>query len=100
MAVTQDQINKAIELAKEYGATRLLLFGSALTDPENANDLDLGVEGIEPSKFFLFGATLEDIILKSVDIVPLENKSHFVEHIIKYGKFIYESSRVNRRNKY
>lgn len=95
MAVTQEQINKAIELAKEFGATRLLLFGSALTDPENANDLDIGVEGIEPSKFFLFGGTLENILLISVDIVPLELKSRFVEHIIKYGKFIYEAARVN-----
>lgn len=95
MAITQEHINIAIELAKEYGATKILLFGSALNDPENANDLDLGIEGIEPSKFFLFGASLEDIILKSVDIVPLELNSLFVEHIKKYGKYIYESARAN-----
>ena len=95
MAITKEQIDKAIELAKEYGATKLLLFGSALTDPENAYDLDLGIEGIEPSKFFLYGATLEDIIRKTVDIVPLEINSRFVEHIKKHGKYIYESERVN-----
>jgi predicted nucleotidyltransferase len=95
MAVTQEHIEIAIKLAKEYGATRILLFGSALYDPENANDLDLGVEGIEPSKFFLFGATLEDIILKTVDIVPLELNSPFVDHIKKYGKYIYDTTRIN-----
>ncbi len=95
MAITQENINSAINLAKEYGVTRLLLFGSALNDPQNANDLDLGIEGIEPSKFFLFGADLEDMILKSVDIVPLESDSQFVKHIKKYGKYIYETSRIN-----
>lgn len=92
MAITQENINSAINLAKKYGATKLLLFGSALHDPQNAKDLDLGIEGIEPSKFFLFGADLEDIILKTVDIVPLELNSLFVEHIKKYGKYIYETA--------
>lgn len=95
MAVTQEHINLAIELAKEFGATRLLLFGSALTDPENARDMDLGVEGVEPSKFFLFGGKLEDILRKTVDIVPLEIDSGFVKHIKKYGKYIYDSSGIN-----
>jgi predicted nucleotidyltransferase len=96
MAITQEHIDIAIRLAKEYEATRLLLFGSALEDPENANDLDLGVEGIEPSKFFLFGGVLEDIIRITVDIVPLETQSRFVEHIKKYGKYIYDTARVNQ----
>jgi predicted nucleotidyltransferase len=95
MPITKEHINIAIELAKEYGVRRLLLFGSALTDPENANDLDLGVEGIEPSKFFLYGGVLEDRIRITVDIVPLENDSLFVRSIKKHGKYIYESERPN-----
>lgn len=95
MAITKENIESAIKLAKEYGATKLLLFGSALTDPNNAKDLDLGIEGIAPNRFFLFGADLEDIISKTVDIVPLELNSLFVEHIKKYGKYIYETARTN-----
>ncbi|MCX7735438.1 MAG: hypothetical protein N2319_01880 [Candidatus Kapabacteria bacterium] len=41
MAITQEDIDKATELTKEYGATKLLLFGSALYDPENSKYLDL-----------------------------------------------------------
>lgn len=95
MPITQKNIDRAIELAKEFGATKLLLFGSALTNPQKANDLDLGIEGIEPSKFFLFGGTLENIINKTVDIVPLEIDSEFVKYIKKYGKLIYEKDRIN-----
>jgi predicted nucleotidyltransferase len=93
MSVTKINIEKAIELAKEYGATKLLLFGSALNDPENANDLDLGVEGIQGIKFFEFGGMLETFINVEVDIVDLSVDSRFVSHIKKVGKYIYDSSR-------
>ena len=34
-------------VAKEYGAARILLFGSCLTGPEDeAKDIDLAVEGL------------------------------------------------------
>jgi len=52
MRVTQEHINKAVELAKEYGATRLILFGSALSDPQNARDLDLAIDGVPGLKVF------------------------------------------------
>ena len=90
MPVTQQQIDKAVEIAKEYGATKVLLFGSALEDPENANDLDIGVSGIPKSKFFEFGGIVENEILITVDIVPLESKTPFVEYIKKKGRYIYE----------
>ena len=91
MAVSQENINDAIELAKEFGATHLLLFGSALDDSENANDLDLGISGIDNSKFFLFGGKLENLINISVDLVPLDMDSPFVDYIKKHGKYIYGS---------
>ncbi len=93
MAITNRNIEKAIELAQKYGATKLLLFGSALSDPENAQDLDLGVEGIQGLKFFEFGGILETLINARVDIVDLSINSRFVSHIKKVGKYIYDSSR-------
>jgi uncharacterized protein len=92
MPVTQAQIDKAVEIAKQYGATKVLLFGSALEDPENANDLDIGVLGIPDKKFFEFGGIVENEILINVDIVPLDNKSPFVEYVKSKGKYIYEYS--------
>ncbi|MHB1646742.1 MAG: hypothetical protein ACYCSW_09615 [bacterium] len=44
MAVTQKQIERIIALAKVYGATRLILFGSAVETPEKARDIDLACD--------------------------------------------------------
>jgi len=38
MAVTPEQIEKAVGLAKAYGASRVILFGSAAEDPERARE--------------------------------------------------------------
>jgi uncharacterized protein len=59
MGVTQAHINKAIMLAKEYGATRLILFGSALSDPKNARDLDLAVDGVPGLSVFTLAGEME-----------------------------------------
>lgn len=39
MAVTEVQIERAVEIAREHGATRVVLFGSAVDAPERARDL-------------------------------------------------------------
>ena len=36
------------DCAKTYGVQEIILFGSALRDPQSANDIDLGVSGIAP----------------------------------------------------
>jgi len=46
MGIQQAQIERAIALAKAYGATRLILFGSALEAPAQAKDLDLACDGV------------------------------------------------------
>lgn len=89
MAITQTHIDKAIELAKQFGATKLLIFGSAYSDPKNANDLDLAVEGIDNSKFFDYAGLLEYMLNISVDVVDLSDDISFINHIKKNGRYIY-----------
>jgi predicted nucleotidyltransferase len=50
MAIQEEQLERAVALAKAYGARRLILFGSALTRPEQARDLDL-VPLTPPTRF-------------------------------------------------
>ncbi|MCL5991968.1 MAG: DNA polymerase III subunit beta [Bacteroidetes bacterium] len=91
MAITQENIQLAIETARDYGANKLVLFGSALYEPEKANDLDLAVDGIKGFKIFSYGNKLEELLNIHVDVVPLDLDSGFIQHIMKYGKVIYES---------
>jgi YgiT-type zinc finger domain-containing protein len=44
--IDSETIKRIIQLAKEYGATRLILFGSYLETPDTAGDLDLACDGI------------------------------------------------------
>jgi predicted nucleotidyltransferase len=91
MSVTTIQIEKLIEIAKLYGATKVLLFGSALVDLQNANDIDIGVLGIPDEKILEFGGTLDIELGINVDVVPLNINSPFVDYIKRKGKYIYES---------
>lgn len=91
MPVLQSHIDKALEIAIRFGATKVMLFGSVLEDMEKANDLDIAVLGIDDSKFLLFGGTLDVELGIPVDIVPLSINSPFVEYIKKRGRYIYDS---------
>jgi len=88
-------IVKCVSLAKEYGAHKLILFGSGLEEPETANDLDLACDGIAGWKLFEFGARLEELLSIPIDLVALTPATRFTKYIEKKGRIIYESSRAN-----
>jgi len=60
MAIEQKHLDQAIALAKIYGATRLILFGSALIHPDQAHDLDLACDGVAGWQLYELGARLEE----------------------------------------
>lgn len=88
MAVSQEHIEKAIALAKAFGATRLILFGSALSRPQEARDLDLACDGIPGWKLFEFGAKLEEELNLPLDLVPLSPPTPFTSLIELRGKVL------------
>ena len=88
MGVTEGQIARAVALAKAYGATRLILFGSALEDPEQARDLDLAFGGVTGWKLYELGARLEEELEISLDIVPLSPPTRFTRFIESKGKVL------------
>jgi uncharacterized protein len=92
MPVTQDQIDRSVEIARKYGATRVLLFGSAAEDPETARDLDIAVGGVDGWEFFRMAAELEEAVRIPLDVIPLEPENAFVHHISQRGRVIYERS--------
>jgi len=88
MAIRQKQIDRAIALAKDYGATRLILFGSAATTPEQARDLDLACDGVAGWKFYELGARLEEELRIPLDLVPLSPPTRFTHLIERRGKVL------------
>ena len=90
MPITEIDIKKGIDVAKEFGATKIILFGSCVESPEDAQDLDIACEGVEGWKIFELAGKLEDILHIPVDVVSLSPRTRFTEHIEKWGKVIYE----------
>jgi len=88
MAIQQAQLDRAVALAKAYGATRLILFGSALTRPEEARDLDLACDGVAGWKFYELGARLEEDLKVPLDLVPLTPSTHLTRLIERRGKVL------------
>ncbi|OQY46617.1 MAG: DNA polymerase III subunit beta [Desulfobacteraceae bacterium 4572_87] len=86
MKLNPAQMNRIIELAKNYGAKRLILFGSYLTSPDKAQDLDLACDGILGWKLYEFCGLLENELRIQIDIVPLSPETRFTRLIEQRGK--------------
>jgi predicted nucleotidyltransferase len=90
MHITSDHIAHIVVRAHDYGVRRLILFGSALTTPEDANDIDLAAD-IPGLEVFSFADALERELDCPIDIVPLsvENESHpFIQYVLRNGKIL------------
>jgi hypothetical protein len=88
MSVRQHQLDRAVALAKAYGATRLILFGRAASSPEQARDLDLACEGVPGWKLYELGARLEEELRVPLDLVPLDPPTPFTRLIERRGKVL------------
>jgi len=84
----QEQLERAVVLAKVYGATRLILFGSALDRPEQARDLDLACDGVLGWKLYELGARLEEELQVALDLIPLTPSTRFTRLIERKGKVL------------
>ena len=86
MAINPADIKKIVALAKSYGATRIILFGSAVENPDQARDLDLAFDGVPGWKLFELGARLEEELKVPLDIVPLNPPTRFTRLIETKGQ--------------
>ena len=69
----QYDIKKATKLLKNEGCKSVFLFGSMVTGKINRNsDIDIGVTGLPPKKFFKVSAYLEKEISHKIDLVDFD----------------------------
>ncbi|NIL98989.1 MAG: DNA polymerase III subunit beta [Planctomycetales bacterium] len=91
MPVLPTDIERCATIAREFGATRLILFGSAAESPETARDLDLACEGITGWDLFRLGARLEQELTAPVDLIPLRPDDRFSRYVESKGRVIYDA---------
>jgi len=89
MPINKAQIERIKTLAKFYGATQLILFGSAVDMPKQAKDIDIACNGIHGWKLYEFAARIEDELELTLDIVPLSPPTRFTRMIEKKGKTLF-----------
>lgn len=78
-----------IETAIKYNVSKVFLFGSSIEKNSGYNDIDIGVEGIAPGKFFYFYSDLFKNLPKPVDLVDLGGISKINDIIRRNGIKIY-----------
>lgn len=88
MAITQSEIDTIVTLSRSYGATRLILFGSALRPDRHARDIDLACDGVEGWKLYELASRIEDQLRTTLDIVPLRPATRFTRLIEARGKVL------------
>jgi predicted nucleotidyltransferase len=85
--------NKTIQqYAEKYNVSSIILFGSSIEENKKANDIDLGVKGIEPRLFFKFYAELFKHLSKPSHLIDLSKKSLFNDLVEETGVQIYGRS--------
>lgn len=85
MAMDNEQLEKVKKLVIEYGASRLILFGSMLENPAEARDIDLACDGVPGWKLFELAARLEEELHVPLDLVPLTPANRFTRLIEERG---------------
>ncbi|TAN60417.1 DNA polymerase III subunit beta [bacterium] len=88
MTIDKAVIKRIVDLAKEYGATRVILFGSAAEKPEDARDIDIACDGIQGWKLYEMAARLEEELDALLDIVSLSPSTSFTSLIEARGKHL------------
>jgi predicted nucleotidyltransferase len=90
MAVQLDRLSEAVESLVRMGARKVILFGSAATAPEQANDIDLAVEGIPLGRILDADVAVHDILKQPLDLVSREENPEFFDIVKCYGRVLYE----------
>lgn len=89
--VFRNELLKIVEISKEFGVKKVMLFGSCLEDIRTANDIDIAVSGVNPRDFFKYYGKLSMATRNEIDLIDLNDaRPHLHNRILTTGKIIYE----------
>lgn len=92
--ITQEQFDKCVEVAKRYGAKKLILFGSATENMEQARDIDLLCYGLKEIDVLRMAGMMKIDAGASVDVIPADSETPFVKFNLARGKVLYDIARA------
>lgn len=85
----QDDIKKAASLLKNEGCKTVFLFGSMVTGKIHQNsDIDIGISGLPPEKFFKVYASLDRELVSKVDLIDFDINNDFYSLLDSLGEVI------------
>jgi predicted nucleotidyltransferase len=73
------------DIAHKYHVTRILLFGSALSQKDEPRDIGIAVEDVAEKDFYTFYGELLCSLSTSVDVIDLSKRTKFTDLILKEG---------------
>jgi len=90
-AALASELTKIVDISKDFGAERVLLFGSCLEDVAKAKDIDIAVSGVPARKFFEYYAEVTTAVKENVDIIDLDDVKPYLRDCINHeGKVLYD----------
>jgi predicted nucleotidyltransferase len=85
----QDNIKKAIYFLKNEESKNVFLFGSMVTGKIHQNsDIDIGITGLPPKKFFRVCASLDRELANKIDVVDFDLCYDFYNLLDSLGEVV------------
>ena len=83
----QEDIKKATVLLKKEGCEEVFLFGSMVTGSFHQNsDIDIGIKGLPPKRYFRVYASLDKELSNKVDLVDFDLNKDFYNLLSSLGE--------------
>jgi predicted nucleotidyltransferase len=85
----RDDIEKATNILKNEGCKTVFLFGSMVTGKIHQNsDIDIGIMGLPPKKFFRVSAYLDRESSNKIDLVDFDLRKDFYTLLNSLGEVV------------
>ena len=82
-------IEVAANLLKNEGCQSIYLFGSMVTGKIHENsDIDIGIKGLPPEKFFRVYAELDNNVTNEIDLVDFDENYKFYNLLTSLGEVV------------
>jgi len=85
----KNDVETAANLLKGEGCQSVYLFGSLVTGKIHPNsDIDIGIKGLPPERFFRVYAKLDNNLLNEVDLIDFDENNQFYNLLNSLGEVI------------